>query len=67
MIEKYEFTWANGKGYGYGKSPSDAVTHLKTRNKTIQTGELVQVFHRGINSYWSATKFHKALDNWSPK
>ena len=64
-MRKFEFRWANGRGYGYGNTPRQAVMNLVTRNKKIITGELIQVYVKGINYYWDASMFHKALDHWN--
>lgn len=64
LVRRFDFVWSNGRGYGYGNTPSQAVSNLKTRNKTIKTGLLVRVKDKGIWSYWDANKFHKALDRW---
>lgn len=64
LVRRFDFVWANGRGYGFGNNPTEAISNLKTRNKTIETGLLVKVKDKGIWSYWDSRKFHKALDRW---
>lgn len=66
---KLIFRWANGEGWGKGRSVFDCARHLRTNNKKIETGELIQIIDEQKHKvyYWDSREFHKALDVWVTK